>query len=78
MASLYHIQEHTIAASHIREYARATSESQDEELSLSVKQYTPKGNTNPQHGDITIIAAHANGFPKVLLSNFPSAMMWKT
>ncbi|KAH8171147.1 alpha/beta hydrolase family protein [Sarocladium implicatum] len=66
MASLYHIREHTIAASHIREYARATSNSQDEQLSLSVKQYTPKDNPNPQHGDITIIAAHANGFPKEL------------
>jgi hypothetical protein len=78
MASPYHIQEHTIAASHIREYARATSESQEEELSLSVKQYTPKGNPNPQHGDITIIAAHANGFPKVPIPGFPSTMIWRT
>ncbi|KAF5978321.1 host-specific AK-toxin Akt2 [Fusarium coicis] len=45
------IQEHTIEASHIREYARATAHSQDEKLYLSVKQYTPKDNQNPQKGD---------------------------
>lgn len=59
------IQEHTIEASHIREYARATAHSQDEKLYLSVKQYTPKDNQNPQKGDVTIIGGHANGFPKV-------------
>jgi hypothetical protein len=65
MASVYDVKEHTISASHIREYARATQTSQDEELYLHVKQYTPKDNPTPQHGDITIIGAHANGFPKV-------------
>ncbi|PTD04480.1 Abhydrolase domain-containing protein mpaH [Fusarium culmorum] len=60
------IQEHTIEASHIREYARATSHSQDEKLYLHIKQYTPKDNTAPQKGDVTIIGGHANGFPKEL------------
>ncbi|KAF4447001.1 hypothetical protein F53441_9399 [Fusarium austroafricanum] len=60
------IQEHTIEASHIREYARATSHSQDEKLYLHIKQYTPKDNPNPQKGDVTIIGGHANGFPKEL------------
>jgi hypothetical protein len=64
------IQEHTIEASHIREYARATSHSQDEKLYLHIKQYTPKDNTNPQKGDITIIGGHANGFPKVDCSEY--------
>lgn len=32
---------------------------------LAVKQYTPLDNLNPQPGDLTIIGAHANGFPKV-------------
>lgn len=65
MSSMFHIKEHIIPASHIREFARATSLSQDEELSLHIKQYIPKDNPNPQKGDISIIGAHANGFPKV-------------
>lgn len=31
-----------------------------------MKEYTPKDNPNPQHGDLTFIGAHANGFPKEL------------
>lgn len=34
-------------------------------MHLAVKQYIPLDNPNPQPGDVTIIAAHANGFPKV-------------
>jgi hypothetical protein len=34
-------------------------------LHLAVKQYIPLDNPNPQPGDVTILAAHANGFPKV-------------
>jgi hypothetical protein len=65
MSSLFDIKEHTIEASYIREYARATSHSQDEKLLLHVKQYIPKDNPNPQKGDVTLIGGHANGFPKV-------------
>lgn len=67
MSSLFDIKEHTIEASYIREYARATSHSQDEKLLLHVKQYIPKDNPNPQKGDVTLIGGHANGFPKVSL-----------
>lgn len=63
------VREHNLPAAHIREYARATSNSQDEELRLHVRQYTPVDNPEPQKGDITIIGAHANGFPKVLEDN---------
>ncbi|KYK54975.1 hypothetical protein DCS_06936 [Drechmeria coniospora] len=66
--SLYHVIEHTIDASHIREFARATSNSQAETLRLAVKQYVPKDNPHPRKGDLTIIAAHANGFVKVRFS----------
>lgn len=68
----FHIKEHTIDAAYIREYARATSNSQDETLVQHVKQYIPKDNPNPQKGDVTLIGAHANGFPKVslLFENF--------
>ncbi|KAF4982302.1 hypothetical protein FZEAL_2051 [Fusarium zealandicum] len=66
MSRIFNIKEHTIEASHIREYARATSHSQDEKLWLHVKQYTPKDNPHPQKGDVTLIGGHANGFPKEL------------
>ncbi|KAF4992826.1 hypothetical protein FDECE_13612 [Fusarium decemcellulare] len=65
-SSPFDIKEHTIEASYIREYARATSHSQDEKLWLHIKQYIPKDNPNPQKGDVTIIGGHANGFPKEL------------
>ncbi|PHH69676.1 hypothetical protein CDD82_7613 [Ophiocordyceps australis] len=66
MSAVYDILEHTIQASHIREYARATAQSQDEPLLLHVKQYVPKDNAQPTRGDLTIVGAHANGFPKEL------------
>lgn len=62
----FHIKEHTLECQHVREYPRATANSQDDELYLAIKQYTPKDNPNPQPGDVTIIATHANGFPKEL------------
>lgn len=65
MSAVFDIKEHTIEAAHIREFARATANSQDERLLLHIKQYTPKDNPNPQKGDVTIIGGHANGFPKV-------------
>lgn len=75
-SSLFHVKEHTTAGAHIREYARATSHSQDEVLLLHVKQYIPKDNPEPQKGDVTIIGAHANGFPKVYIqftyTHYPS------
>jgi hypothetical protein len=63
---LFRIDEHKIEASHIRGFPRSTAAKQEEVLHLAVKQYTPLNNTDPQPGDITIIAAHANGFPKEL------------
>ncbi|KAH6605658.1 hypothetical protein Trco_004811 [Trichoderma cornu-damae] len=62
--SVFHVREHTIQASHIREYPRATANSQEEPLLLHVKQYTPRQGGPPRKGDITIVGAHANGFPK--------------
>lgn len=63
--SAFDVIEHTAVASHIREFPRATAESQDETLRLAVKQYVPKDNRRPRKGDLTVIGAHANGFPKV-------------
>ena len=65
MSSAFEIKEHVIDAQHIREYPRATADSQEEVFKLAVKQYTPKNNPNPQPGDLTLIATHANGFVKV-------------
>jgi hypothetical protein len=62
----FRIKEHKVEASHIRGWPRSTATKQEEVLHLAVKQYTPLSNTSPKPGDITIIAAHANGFPKEL------------
>ncbi|KAH7085746.1 Alpha/beta hydrolase family-domain-containing protein [Paraphoma chrysanthemicola] len=61
----YRIDEHKLEGSHIRGFPRATATTQEDILYLAVKQYTPL-NYTPKPGDITIIAAHANGFPKEL------------
>lgn len=33
---------------------------------MHIKQYIPLDNPDPQLGDVTIVAAHAAGFPKEL------------
>lgn len=65
----FRIDEHKIEASHIRSFPRALATHENDVLHLAIKQYTPLINPNPQEGDITIIAAHANAFPKVSSSN---------
>lgn len=64
--SLAHFQvaSHTIASQHIREYPNATK-SGDAVLQLAIKEYKPLNNQDPEPGSVTIIALHANGFPKV-------------
>ncbi|KAJ5440973.1 hypothetical protein N7491_003379 [Penicillium cf. griseofulvum] len=64
--SPFRIVEHVVPTQHIREYPGATANDQEEPLHLAVKQYIPLDNPNPQPGDITILGAHANGFPKEL------------
>ena len=64
--TVFKVQEHSLACSHIREYPLATADTAEDVLSLAIKQYTPLDNPSPQKGDVTIIAAHANGFPKEL------------
>lgn len=65
LSSVFEIREHTVECQHIREYARATTNTQEDVLHLAVKQYIPLDNLNPIEGDLTIIGTHANGFPKV-------------
>ena len=62
----FRVVEHQVPCQHIREYPQATADTQEDVLYLDVKQYIPTSNPNPQPGDITIIGAHANAFPKEL------------
>jgi hypothetical protein len=60
----FSVQEHTLPASYIREYARSTADDQEVDLKLAIKQYTPLISAQPNSQGVTIIGAHANGFPK--------------
>ncbi|KAL4933928.1 putative toxin biosynthesis protein [Aspergillus undulatus] len=62
----FRIVEHAVPCQHIREYPGATANEQEDVLNLAVKQYIPLDNLDPQPGDVTVLAAHANGFPKEL------------
>lgn len=62
----FHVVEHVSPAQHIREYPRALLDAEETVLHLHVKQYIPRDNPDPKPGDVTIIGAHANGFPKEL------------
>ncbi len=64
---LFHSTTHILPAQHIREYPNATAtHTQEAVFKLAIKHYTPISNPQPSPNDITIIAAHALGFPKEL------------
>lgn len=63
--SHFRVVEYAIPCQHTREYPRATEVGKENSLRLAVKQYIPLDNPDPKPGDVTIVAAHANGFPKV-------------
>ncbi len=65
-SSTFKIIEHILEGQHIREYAQATAFKQEDVLRIAIKQYIPLDNPNPEPGDVTVIGAHANGYPKVL------------
>lgn len=62
----FHVVEHIVPTQHIREFPRAVLDEEETVLKLHVKQYIPIDNQMPRPGDVTIIGAHANGFPKEL------------
>lgn len=64
-SNFFRVTEHKVPAQHIRHNAFATLGSQEDPHYLVVKQYTPLDNLRPKPGDLTIIGAHANAFPKV-------------
>jgi hypothetical protein len=71
----FRIQKHIIPCQHIRQHDGPSTSVN--EPRLSVKQYSPSGNPIPAAGDVTIVAAHGNGFVKVVplprLSHFVRA-----
>ncbi|KAL4740558.1 Alpha/beta hydrolase family-domain-containing protein [Aspergillus similis] len=64
--SHFRVIEHTVQAHHIRERLGAVKPGHENELRLAVKQYIPLDNPDPKDGDVTLIGAQANGFPKEL------------
>ncbi|KAK3292013.1 Alpha/beta hydrolase family-domain-containing protein [Chaetomium fimeti] len=78
MPQFFRVVEHTINCAHSREYATATANGDADRPRLAVKQYIPLDNPNPQPGDVTIIAAHANGFPKELYEPLWDELQKKT
>lgn len=63
VSSKIRVIEHTIPCQSIREYHHA-GKRENPSFQLAVKQYIPL-NTTPGPDDVTIIAGHANGIPKV-------------
>ncbi|KAL8799773.1 MAG: hypothetical protein Q9182_005639 [Xanthomendoza sp. 2 TL-2023] len=74
MSSYFDITPHILPGQYIREYPAATADSQEDSLQLHVKQYTPSNRHTCPEGAVTIIAAHANGFPKELYEPFWEAL----
>jgi hypothetical protein len=65
----FDVIEHRCPGQHIRQYPRGTSESEEDELHLAVKQYVPRVKEPGNHGGsqgITLVACHANAAPKEL------------
>lgn len=62
--SNFRIIEHVVRAQHSRERWAASELGEENNLRLHVKQYIPLSNPKPQVGDVTIIGAVANSFPK--------------
>ena len=62
--SHFRVVEHTVRCQHTRDRPAGAELGRENELKMCVKQYVPKTNDQPKPGDVTIIGAHANGFPK--------------
>lgn len=65
-SSTFRLKKHVLETQHVRQFHHATISGDDEVLQICINQYTPLDNLHPQPGDVTIIAAHANGVPKEL------------
>jgi hypothetical protein len=67
----FKVVKHVLSCQQIRGYSQATTHA-NSPSNLVVKQYVPLDNPNPRPGDVTIIATHGSGLPKVCqaFSNF--------
>ena len=65
-ATVFKIKKHVIETQYVRERLHATINGDEDVLKLAVNQYSPLDNLTPDKGDVTIIAAHANGVGKEL------------
>jgi len=68
--SHFNITSHTTRTQHSRDRPAGAERGRENDLRLHVNQYVPKTNPTPNPGDVTIIGAHANGFPKELYEPF--------
>lgn len=66
-SNFFAVKAHIFPGQYIREYPGATLDSQEDDLRLHIKQYTPLDREQNRLNCITIIGTHANGFPKVCL-----------
>ncbi|EXJ61935.1 hypothetical protein A1O7_02366 [Cladophialophora yegresii CBS 114405] len=64
--SHFRVIKHEVRTQHTRHWPRGTEVGYENDLKLAVKQYVPYNEKNTSLGDVTFIAAHANGFPKEL------------
>jgi hypothetical protein len=58
------IKEHIVRAQHSRERVAGTELGHENSLRVHVKQYIPISSPEPKAGDVTIIGAIADAFPK--------------
>ncbi|KAK7207953.1 Alpha/Beta hydrolase protein [Myxozyma melibiosi] len=65
-ADVFHIERRVFPAAMPRSTTRAVVNPDTDRLEVAAKIYRPKSNPDPRAGDVTIVAAHANGFAKEL------------
>ena len=60
----FRVVEHVVKCQHTRDRPAGAELGRDNNLRLRVKQYVPEANKDPKPGDVTLIGAQANAFPK--------------
>lgn len=68
--SHFTVHSHTTRTQHTRDRPAGAERGRHNDLRLHVNQYIPEDNNSPKAGDVTLIGAHANGFPKELYEPF--------
>ena len=62
--SNFQVVEHVVRCQHTRDRPAGAERGRDSDLRMHVKQYIPKTNPHAKRGDVTLIGAQANAFPK--------------